>query len=147
MEEQDFITNVIQWAKDRNIIDGSSLDAQYLKLIEEIGEIAAAKARGNREAMIDGIGDAMVVCVIMGKIGREAGWKSPVWVSIGVLARLSDVVRSSTVCVFARSVFVRLCDFAVTEGIDPSEAMQSAWVAIKDRKGKLIDGVFVKESE
>ena len=32
-------------------------------------------------------------------------------------------------------------------GLDPTECLESAWNEIKDRKGKTIDGTFIKEEE
>ena len=90
-----------QWAADRNLIEGSTPEKQMLKLMEEVGEIAAALARGNRDATIDGIGDAVVVLTILAEqLGTNI-------------------------------------DFCVDQ----------AWQEIKDRKGRMVDGIFVKEGE
>lgn len=32
-------------------------------------------------------------------------------------------------------------------GLDPTECLESAWNEIKDRKGKTVDGTFIKEEE
>ena len=32
-------------------------------------------------------------------------------------------------------------------GLDPTECLEHAWNEIKDRKGKTIDGTFIKEEE
>lgn len=150
MREENFIASVIQWADDRNILDGSSFDAQYLKLIEEIGEIAAAKARGNREALIDGIGDAMVVCVIIARIQMSGSGEGDVLGAL--LSGFSRRMKFCNLVEFAArgwpiSTYSALRSFATSEGIDVSEARQAAWTQIKDRKGKMVNGVFVKDSE
>lgn len=91
---------VRQWASDRNLIEGSNPQAQMLKLIEEVGELAAAIARGKRFEATDGIGDCMVVLTILAaQLKHESA----------------------------------------------EECFSLAYDEIKDRKGRMIDGVFVKE--
>lgn len=54
---------VIEWAEDRGIIAHSTPQAQALKAVSEMGEVADAVIKGDRDALIDGIGDVMV-CLI-----------------------------------------------------------------------------------
>lgn len=42
---------------------------------------------------------------------------------------------------------VVLCIVAYMNGLTYSECLEAAWESIKDRKGKMIEGVFVKESD
>lgn len=89
------------WASDRNLISGSTPEKQFVKLVEEIGELGAGLARGNRPAMMDGIGDAFVVLTIL----------------------------------------------AAQIGVDIEECIAAAWDEIKNRKGRMVDGVFIKEGD
>jgi len=93
------IDRIEVWAEDRNLIRGATSQAQMLKLTEEVGEIASAVARGNRDALKDGIGDAVVVLTI--------------------LAAQNDLTLE--------------------------ECVAAAYNEIKDRKGRMVDGVFVRE--
>ncbi len=43
--------------------------------------------------------------------------------------------------------FVVLCMIALCEGIDPVECIAEAYEEIKDRKGTMIDGKFVKAGD
>jgi NTP pyrophosphatase (non-canonical NTP hydrolase) len=52
---------IIKWHHDRNLIDGSTDQAQFLKLIEETGELAGNIARGRD--IRDDIGDIIVVLI------------------------------------------------------------------------------------
>ncbi|MCE2836711.1 MAG: MazG-like family protein [Cyanobium sp. 49614_E6] len=88
------------WAADRNLVEGSVPQAQMLKLVEELGELAAAIAKGNPAGQIDGVGDAIVVLTILS-------------------AQLGFTVE---------------------------EAIAHAWSEIKDRRGRMVDGIFVKEA-
>lgn len=87
-----------QWAIDRNL-QTSDKKSQLVKVVEEVGEVAAAIARGDNELLQDAIGD--------------------VFVTIVVLSQCS--------------------------GLDFTECVQLAYNQIKDRKGKLVDGIFIKE--
>ena len=93
------VERVARWHYDRNLIDGSTDQAQYVKLIEEAGELAGDIARG--KDLADDIGDMIVV----------------------------------------------LINIAERNGISIKECLQCAWADIKDRKGKMIDGTFVKEAD
>lgn len=88
-----------QWAEARNLIAGSNSQAQTVKLFEEGGEVASAVARGNRDALKDGIGDMVVVLVIL----------------------------------------------AAQNDLTVEECVAAAYDEIKDRKGRMVDGVFVRE--
>lgn len=109
----DTIAKIRQWAKDRNLIEGSNPGAQGLKLMEEIGETAGAlaripgaRAKGDDEltdSLIakaeDGFGDAVVVLTIM----------------------------------------------AAQVGLDLEDCINAAYREIKDRKGRMVDGIFIRE--
>ena len=93
------ITNKIaQWHHDRNLIDGSTDQAQFLKLIEETGELAGNLARG--KDIRDDIGDIIVV----------------------------------------------LINIAERNNLTIEECLEVAYDDIKDRKGTMVDGVFIKEN-
>ena len=90
-----------QWATDRNLIEGSTPQAQMLKTIEEIGETASAIARKQTDLIADGIGDVVVTLVIL----------------------------------------------AAQYGINIEDCIALAWEEIKDRKGRMVDGIFIKQEE
>lgn len=90
-----------EWAHARNLIKGSTPERQFLKLVEEVGELGAGLARGNEEAVIDGIGDVVVVLTIL----------------------------------------------AAQLGVNIEKCVGVAYDEIKDRKGRMVDGVFIKEED
>ena len=91
--------DIAQWHHDRNLIEGSTDQAQFVKLLEEVGELAGNIARGR--PLDDDIGDVIVV----------------------------------------------LINIAARHGLTIEECMEVAYDDIKHRKGKMVDGVFVKESD
>lgn len=89
------------WAMDRSIISGSTTDKQFIKLVEECGELAHALARNNREGQIDAIGDMVVVLTIL---AAQNGWNI-------------------------------------------EDCIESAYETIKNRKGRMVNNVFIKDEE
>lgn len=96
----ELIEQVEQWAKNKGLDEADSAK-QYLKVSEEVGEVAAALARGQQDELRDGIGDVVVTLIIL----------------------------------------------AMQNDLDLYECLNTAYDEIKGRKGKMIDGVFVKESD
>ena len=91
---------VEQWAKDKNL-DQAEPSKQFLKVTEEVGEVAAALARNDKDMLRDGIGDVIVTLIIL----------------------------------------------AIQNDMDLYECLNTAYDEIKGRKGKTVNGVFVKESD
>lgn len=90
-----------QWGIDRNIIGGSTSSAQFIKTVEELGELAGGLARSDKAKIKDGLGDLYVTMVLL----------------------------------------------AENEGLHIEDCVDAAYEEIKDRKGRMINGVFVKEAD
>lgn len=58
------IESVEQWAKNMGL-DKAEPSKQMLKVVEETGEVAAALARNDQDALRDGIGDVAVTLIIL----------------------------------------------------------------------------------
>ena len=54
---------IIQWSEARKIIPNSTPEVQLLKAMSEMGELADATIKHDKEAVIDAVGDVMV-CLI-----------------------------------------------------------------------------------
>ena len=93
----ELIENTIAWHHARNLIDGANDKDQYMKLIQECGELSDNICKNKDIA--DDIGDIMVV----------------------------------------------LINIAVRNGLSIEHCLEVAYHDIKDRKGKMVDGVFIKE--
>lgn len=59
--------NIINWAKDRDLIKPENNHKQFTKLVEEVGELAAGIAKNDLIKIIDSIGDIQVVLIILAK--------------------------------------------------------------------------------
>lgn len=56
-------SDIVRWAEKRKIIPNSTPQAQLLKAVSEMGELADATTKGNRKESMDAVGD-IVVCLI-----------------------------------------------------------------------------------
>jgi NTP pyrophosphatase (non-canonical NTP hydrolase) len=92
--------NIRSWAKERGIYDAGDSKTQYVKLMEEAGELAKALLDEDEPEIIDAIGDMVVV----------------------------------------------LTNLAKLEGFDIEECIDSAYHEIANRKGKMVNGTFVKQT-
>ena len=54
---------IIQWSESRKIIPNSNPESQLLKAVSDMGELADATIKKDKEAVIDAVGDVMV-CLI-----------------------------------------------------------------------------------
>jgi len=54
---------IIQWAEARKIIPNSTPEVQLLKAMSEMGELADATIKKDKEAIVDAVGDVMVCLV------------------------------------------------------------------------------------
>lgn len=164
---------ILGWARDRNLIEGSTPSKQLDKLFEEIGEFAGAAARSTvpekREEMLvkmrDGLGDTFVViCIISEQMGVELDFfemesftdlpaNSMMYLTAGFLAGFVEQTKHGMIAPESDNTeqfyFFVAASIAVAEhnGFDFLDCVDMAWNEIKDRKGRMIDGVFVKEAD
>lgn len=92
---------IIQWGYARNIVSPKNTPKQFMKVTEELGELAEGINKDNQGQIKDSLGDILVTLIIL-----------------------------------SRDLNVDLLD-----------CLRGAYNVIKDRKGKTINGVFVKKSD
>jgi hypothetical protein len=59
---------VSKWHMDRGITENGTVQMQFIKLIEEVGELAAAIARNKIDDAKDAIGDCLVLLNIIAEL-------------------------------------------------------------------------------
>lgn len=57
--------NVEDWADAKGLLKKENAPKQFLKVIEEVGELAGAMARKDDNEIIDAIGDTLVTLIIL----------------------------------------------------------------------------------
>lgn len=56
---------ILRWSEARKIIPNSTPQAQFLKAVSEIGELADALNKNNMDGIKDGVGDVLVCLINM----------------------------------------------------------------------------------
>jgi len=57
--------NVLEWAKDKDLLKPENANQQFLKVIEEVGELASGIAKKDEAETIDAMGDTLVTLIIL----------------------------------------------------------------------------------
>lgn len=91
--------NILEWAKERGILESSTPEAQFTKTREEVEELEQGLENNDLEEIRDAIGDVIVTLILLAELA----------------------------------------------GMDVVDCLDGAYNEIKNRKGKMVDGVFVKE--
>jgi NTP pyrophosphatase (non-canonical NTP hydrolase) len=70
MEKQtlEIFEKIRNWAQDKGIYDKGDPKTQYIKLMEEAGELAKAILKTDDEEFVDAIGDCVVVLTNLAKL-------------------------------------------------------------------------------
>lgn len=111
------IEQVKQWHHDRNLIDGSTDLAQFSKLMEETLEL--------HESMVRELSDKH-------NYYYDGTLRQP----NGYVDRKKDDIGD---------IMVVLINIAERNGLTLEQCLKHAYNDIKDRKGRIIDGLFMKE--
>ena len=90
---------VAEWAKEKGLIKPENAPKQFMKVVEELGELSSAIIKEDIDKELDGFGDVLVTLIVL----------------------------------------------AEQRNIDLKLALNLAYNEIKDRKGKMVDGSFIKE--
>lgn len=163
MELKELVSLTEQWFIDRGL-DKSDPSKQMLKLYEEFGELSGAYLDEFDDIVKDSIGDMVVVMI---GLSKQLGVKTPVeyyitenepcnpcrMIAILVqdLGFLSEAIAKNKDkdSAFRKLAMVDLTlrELAVSLGMDYKECLELAYNEIKDRKGKLVNGVFIKEED
>ncbi len=139
------LNKVKKWFIDRDLENGGRLDKQSLKLSEEFGELCAGFLKKNEALTKDSIGDCAVVVVGLALLIKEDVKLLNANISE---FQLSQDLASKKMC---RHNLVRIVAYLKSIsnilGYEFLECFTGAYNEIKDRKGKWIDGSFVKEED
>ena len=158
------LENVKQWFIDRDLENGGRLDKQSLKLSEEFGELCAGYLKKNEKLTKDSIGDCAVVIVglaLLVKTDVHKIFEESCFVKTGdVMERFKWLnTNISNFQSYQNSRYEKMCQYSLmcsigylksisyALGYSFEECFELAYQEIKDRKGRWIDGSFVKEED
>lgn len=156
----ELILKIEQWAEDRNLIKGSDPLSQAMKLFSEAGELADNIGKGR--CVKDDIGDVLVVMIIISKqldksmsnlVWHKYQWADnhPKKLAIELMLSLSDFAKWASLEFHHNGIVKRIINIlngiAIANNTTLDECLAVAYNDIKDRKGIMHDGIFIKESD
>jgi len=122
------IEDITQWHHDRNLIDGSDDITQFGKLMEEVIELFMTLNPDMKP--MDGHDYMMYVIDNLYHNGR-----------------IKQAPEGKTIADDVGDINVVLINLMERNGLTMQECFAVAWDDIKDRKGEMRNGVFVKEAD
>lgn len=165
---RELIEKVIEWAKERELDKKATVDAQKVKTVEEATELIIGICKNDLDLIKDSIGDVMVTLIIGSMLEgasvewidkrisysirdrekdildkRERGNQGTYEVAVSVMGMFdSETKKYKTILrYFSRQLALIAYYYHTTV----EECLAFAYEEIKNRKGKMVDGMFVKE--
>lgn len=162
----DLLFNTKNWFIARGI-DQGDIDKQGLKLIEETGELVSGYLKNKEDVIKDSIGDVAVVVVgyaMMAGVNPEqvfftkkedyipdfGGVTAWIWMitDSAFQAKVAqDLGIENSLLVNLQNIICYLDLICRELGYNFTECFESAYNEIKGRKGRWVNGSFVKEED
>ena len=157
----ELVAKVENWARERDILENGQAQSQYLKMLEELGELAIAV---DEDEIIDAIGDTIVVMINLNGILKtqhnidfkiaDIEFERSTLKLKNIYNQILSFIHSSASKVVRQKFdnlgqdFKNLLSILASIGYDLNSCLNVAYDEIKDRKGKLLpNGNFVKEED
>lgn len=162
----ELVSLTAQWFIDTGIKDASCTEKQFLKATEELGEIAQAFVANNIDEIKKEVGDYIVTLIgtyqhiddsLISSLKQPRLWSdaqtkenqatslSCIMAIHGYIAEMIAKGKLDKAKIENMSYFIaKFCDSC---GIDMKDCLELAYNKISKRKGKMINGIFVKEED
>ena len=143
MEQQQ--QRVIEICTAWGLYENTTEEKQILKFYTELGEYADAVLKDDKDAIIDAIGD-MAVCLINAEVikNRVIGFDKQYYRFDNIYEIIDNVVIFVAYRDYKETLWI-LESLAESHGTTLEHCLDTVIKVIEKRKGKMINGVFVKE--
>lgn len=156
---------IIAWAKERDLDTKGTVEGQSIKTAEEIAELIKGISKDNLDLIKDSIGDVYVTLVIGNMIHKNYDLEK-------IIKRIGDPAYTEDAYTEDKKGFISLLSSTIENTIeDPyysrtilwtikklmiickfynlsfKDCVESAYKEIAERKGKMINGTFVKTED
>lgn len=150
---------IIEWAKEREIDKKGTIQGQAIKTIEEMSELIKGICKDNVDLIKDSIGDVYVTLVIGCMLNNNAICENYVQdfgryrTKENMIEKISGEMFNLSGCYepykdsFVAKLVRLLESIAIEYNTNLRECVELAYDEISSRKGKMINGVFVKEAD
>lgn len=158
----DLVEKVEVWATEKGIFEKGTVEAQMVKTLEEITEMQMAIIKDDKEEIKDALGDIFITiivgskmantnireciedyCVDENKIEMDKMQRIGTWIHL--INFYLDIVGEPYDKNGSSFMLILLSNYADVYDLKIEECLESAYNVIAKRKGKMIDGMFVKE--
>lgn len=164
---KDLNEKIIWWAEKRRIDKDGDLKEQSIKSAEEFSELVIGISKHKKDLIEDSIGDVYVTLVVGNLIDRKLdilklykevkkdyqGLRADFWMH-GAERRISYI--SDCIKLILRQGYTEhiiktsikcLISLAEVYELPFEKCVETAYEEIADRKGRMVNGLFVKESD
>lgn len=154
---------VIDWAKDRGIMEKATPLSQCTKVMEECLELVVADLNKDEAEIKDAVGDILVTLFIEAellgigyakiqeRIHVHESWAGyiPSKILGESLILFTHIQKGSTEDLhdIIAYTIAMLLSYCKCMDLNPIECLQGAYDVISKRKGKMVNGVFVKDDQ
>lgn len=162
MEMQELIKLIEQWAIDRGLDKNGTVEGQLIKTAEEVSELIIGISKDDIDVIKDSIGDVFVTLVVgclicdrrqnllnaiyMLNISEEIGEYVDKYEYIkNLMCDCTSLLVDKNYNQDIHMLLTRIIMVAKFYDLDFNECVESAYNEIAGRKGRVIDGTFIKE--
>lgn len=166
MELKELIKKIEQWAIDRELDKKATVEAQSIKTAEEMAELIIGISKDNLEVIKDSIGDVFVTLVIGNMIDEKHDMEEVYKTALSHFDDYKACFKANKyyLIAFLNSRSIEILDYkyyiynlmmtikelkctAEFYDLEFTDCIESAYNEIKDRKGKTVNGQFIKEED
>lgn len=164
---KDLDEKIISWARWRSLDKKGTVDGQAIKTAEEVAELIIGLSKDDKDKIIDSVGDVYITLVvgnlIQGKSDFEKAFKRAEVDSKNIVRHygtpdkaeqiINLMIATKEVLILGyttHTIGFLMQEIMIVAGkkqLDFKNCVESAYQEIKGRKGRIIDGTFVKESD
>ncbi len=164
MDIRKLIELIEQWAIDRGLDKNGTVEGQLIKTSEEVAELIIGISKGNLKLIKDSIGDVFVTIVIGDliegnktdlvevindyyKYQANARFEDKYECIQTLMLNYSDLLVDKTYSIAMHAKINTLIMVGELYKLDLVDCVETAYNEITDRKGRVINGTFVKEDD
>ncbi len=148
MNNNELQEKVLEWASAKGLLTNVTEDriqAQAHKVLEEIGETCGAYLKGNREELLDGVGDCAITLILLNNMDGykefDFALSNPALTTDNTLLHVATAFMKGN---YADAIEF-LHRFAVSQDTTLEECLELAYNVISKRTGRMVGNTFIKD--
>lgn len=152
---------VLIWGNEKGIVKRENALKQLLKFDEESGELSGSVLKNNPDLIVDSIGDTLVTLTILAAdlgynlklseidkmVNKELNGHISTINLCRELIRLKGLLAVELDMEILQACIHTALEISYNLGLNPAHCLETAYNVIAKRKGKTINGTFVKEED